>query len=166
MPQLTVTNPAGVFGNAPVADYRTGKKADGRPLEAYADVVDDFLSAGVIAAGDLVNLVPPTAATTPPVWKQNAAAGADPITRQHGIALNATTAAGQPVKVCIRGLCLANVGAAGAPAVDLTAIRSATAGLVVQGATPDATTIVGTIFGVFFGAKDANNKAWLFVNQW
>lgn len=166
MPFTIVSNPNGAFGNAPVADYRTGKKADGRPLEADQIVTDNFLSAGVILRGDLVNLVAPTAATTPPVWKQEAAAGADTITRQRGIALNATTGAGQAVKVCTYGPCLSNVGAAGAPAADLAAKVGALAGLTLQSATPDATTIVGTIFGTFLGAKDANNQAWLFFNQW
>lgn len=163
MPQVLLTNPNGAFVG--IADFRTGKDNNGDPVRHVATVIDDYASAGAINVGDLVNLVSPSSATVSFQWKQNAAAGADPITRQHGIALTKTTAAGQPVKVCVYGLCLANVGA-GTPAVDLAAIRSATAGLTTNSATPDATTIVGTIIGTFAGAKDANNQALLFVNQW
>lgn len=163
MPQRTITNPQGAFIG--VTDYRTGKDSAGDPIAAVQTVIDDFVAAGTILKGDLVNLVPPTSATVNCQWKQEAAAAADPIARQRGIALNAAVAGGQ-VKVCVYGLCLSNVGAAGAPAVDLAAIRGALAGLTLQSAVPDATTITGTVFGTFFGAKDANNQAWLFVNQW
>jgi len=163
MPQITVTNPNGAFVG--VTDFRTGKDANGDALRGVQTVVDDYTSAGAIAVGDLVNLVPPASASVNWQWKQNAAAGADPITRQHGIALTKTTAAGQQVKVCVYGPVLCNVGAA-TPAVDVAGIRSATAGQVTTSATPDATTITGTIMGVFGGAKDANNQAILFVNQW
>lgn len=160
MPQKTLTNPLGAFVG--VTDWRTGKDSNGNPIEAFQTVFDDFLSAGVIAKGDVVNLVPPSTAATPPTWKQNAAADLDD--RVKGVALNGCTAAGQQIKVCVAGLCLVNVGAAGAPAADLPAIESAaTSGLALQSTASAAATVAGTVLGIFFGAKDANNQAWLFV---
>jgi hypothetical protein len=162
MPQKTLTNPLGAF-TPPVADWRTGRDGNGTSIEAFQIVFDDFLSTGVILKGDLVNLVPPTTAATPPVWKQEAAASADALARIRGVALNGTSASGQQVKVCVSGFCHVNVGAAGVPAVDLPIIRGALAGLALQGAAAVAADPVGTFLGVFLGAKDANNQAWCFI---
>lgn len=159
---LNLTNPNGAFVG--VTDYRTFKLADGSPMPTFQVVVDDFQSAGAITAGDLVNLVAPTSATTPPQWKQSAAA--DSANRLRGVALNGTSAAGQNVRVVIYGLAFVNVGA-GTPAADNFAIQSATvAGQATPtAAAPAATDVLGAVVGWFLGAKDANNRAPIFVER-
>lgn len=162
MAERQLNNPLGGGSmSSIVSDHRTFKDAEGGTVALHTEQVR-FQASGAIARGDLVSLVSPTAATTPLRVKQ--AATADVGSRKIGIALNAAAATGDPVDVCIGGLCFANVGA-GTPAADGAAVVSgATAGLVATG-TVDASTLAGTIVGTFLGAKDADNRAPLWFQK-
>lgn len=159
MSDRDIVNPAGGLSmSVPVSDHRTGRDANGNPL-AYHQGIAYFQSSGAIAEGDLVSLVPPSAADTPLRVKQ--AVTGDIAAVKIGVALNATTATGQMVQVCVRGFCHVNVGS-GTPAAGGFGTPSSTAGQVTYtaaGSPPDATTVVGTLLGVFLGAKDSNNRA-------
>lgn len=163
MADRDIINPAGALSmSVAVSDHRTGRDANGNPL-AYKQEVVTFQSSGAISVGDLVSLVPPSAADTPLRVKQ--AVTGDIAAVKIGVALTASTATGQNVQVVTNGFCHVNVGS-GTPAAGGFGTPSSTAGQVTYTAAaspPDATTVVGTLLGVFLGAKDSNNRApfWL-----
>lgn len=160
MADRDIINPAGSLSmSVAVSDHRTGRDANGNPL-AYKQEVVVFQSSGAIAVGDLVSLVPPSAADTPLRVKQ--AAVADIAVLKIGVALTASTATGQSVQVVTNGFCHVNVGSGTPAAGGFGSPSGATAGLVAYTAAaspPDAATVVGTLCGVFLGAKDSNNRA-------
>jgi hypothetical protein len=162
MAERELINPTGGASmSSIVSDFRTFKDTEGGSLALHTEQVR-FQASGAIALGDLVSLVSPTAATTPLRVKQ--AATADIGVRKIGVALNAAAATGDPVDVCIGGFCFVNVGS-GTPAADGGAVASAaTAGLAAT-ATIDATTVAGTVLGVFLGTKDAANRAPLWLQK-
>lgn len=165
MPQKTLTNPNGAFAVGTAGSFILGLDNNGSPIESMQTVCDDLASAGVITRGMLVNMVPPTSATVAPQWKANAAAGADSLNRTRGIALTSTTAAGQPVKVCVYGFCHVWVNA-GTAAADSLGVPGALAGEVdVIAGPPTAATISGQTLGTFMGVKQAGtNLAWFFFD--
>lgn len=65
--------------------------------------------------------------------------------------------------IIVEGVTLVNVGA-NTPADQDVCITSTTAG-VAGSATPDATTVVGSVVGVYAGAKDASNLAPVIVGK-
>lgn len=75
---------------------------------------------------------------------------------QEAIAVNATG------RVCIFGFAKVNVSA-NTPAKNGVCIGTTTAG-ICNTAVPDATTIVSSVIGVFLAAKDANNRAPVWVS--
>lgn len=160
MPEQFITDPLAT--NHTVPDWRLGYLDDGNPVQIFREVTYDFLSNGVIAQGDLVSLVAPTTALTPPRVAQTGAASSDYLIL--GVALNATTGAGQKVGVVTRGFCHMNTGA-NTPAAGNVIIQDGTTaglgkGLAIGSVT--ATTIVGTLHGVIVGAKGADNRAWVY----
>lgn len=162
-----ITHPLGgsSLGTA-VTDFRTGKDADGNELAVTENIVLHLRANAAIAKGDLVSFVVPTA-TVPLSVKQTAVA--DTSWMKRGIAMAAATAAGQVIPVCVFGHCLVNVGAGTPVAGDYGTPHGATAGLVAVVAAaspPDATTVVGTVLGVFLGTKDANNLASFFFDKY
>lgn len=162
MAERQLVNPAGGASmSSLVTDYRTFLDTEGGSVALHTEVVV-FQASGAIARGDLVSLVSPTAAGTPLRVKQ--AATADAGVRKIGVALEAAAATGDLIEVCVGGFCFVNVGA-GTPAADNAAVASAaTAGLAAVG-TIDATTVAGTVLGVFLGAKDAANRAPLWLQK-
>lgn len=162
MAERQLNNPlGGASMSSVVSDFRTFKDAEGGTVAVHTEQVR-FQASGAIAAGDVVSIVSPTAATTPLRVKQ--AATAETGVRKIGVALNAATATGDPVDVCIGGFCFVNVGT-GTPAANDSAVPSgATAGLAAV-ATIDASTLTGAVLGVFLGTKDAANRAPLWLQK-
>lgn len=155
-----LTSRTGAFRGT--ADFRTGKYSDGTPLDYPADVYE-YEATGAVSQYNLVKLVAPSAAGVQPrvgPWVQ----ASDSQSLILGVAQNATTAAGDRCSVVVKGFTLVNVAAA-TPAANNLATGGASDGKAGVLATPDATTIVGTSLGVFMGAKDASNNAWLYFEH-
>ena len=152
MPDALLTNPSAAF--AIPSDYTTWKDKDSRPI-VYPQQVETFESNAAFSVGDVVEFVAPTTTTPLRVKKfANADLGHFAV----GVALQAATAAGQKIQVCVWGFCLVNVGSA-TPAATNLAVKSGTDGQAAVSGTVDATLVVGTVLGTFLGAKDANNQA-------
>lgn len=151
-----LTNPLGGGSmSATVSDYRTGRDAEGNAIAVADRIVLNLRANAAIAVGDLVAFVVPTA-SVPLSVKQ--AVNGDQSPMKVGVAL-AAASAGQVVPVCFFGPCFVKVGS-GTPAAGNWASPSSTAGEVtVNSSAPDATTVAGTILGVFTGTKDSNNLA-------
>jgi len=156
MAEAQLVNPGAAF-DVP-ADFTTNKNKFGAVIE-YPQQVDLFQSSGTFAAGDCLEFVAST--TTAPI-RVKKFANADLGHTFVGVALDASTASGQMVRVVTRGFCLVNVGAA-TPAATNLAVKSGTDGQAAVSGTVDATLVVGTVWGTFLAAKDANNQAPLWV---
>lgn len=160
MPDQRVINPLNAYKT--VSDNRTMKADDGEAVDVGSTVVP-YRAAGAISAGDVVCLLAPPDAVTPMSVTPKVTARLLPSVI--GVAMEAATAAGQVIDVCTFGLAFVNVGA-GTPAANNTAtVQTNSAQAGVSAAENDATTIVGSILGVYLGAKDANNRAPVFVSR-
>lgn len=159
MPEQFITDPLAT--NHTVPDWRLGLLDDNNPVQIFREVTYDFLSNSAIAQGDVVTLVVPTL-TQPPRVASITAAQSDYIII--GVALNATSGAGQKVGVVTRGFCHINVGANTVAAGNLVIQDGTTPaigkGLAVGSVT--AATVQGTLHGVFMAAKGATNQAWAY----
>lgn len=157
MAERELNNPSG--GNSMstvVADHRLFVGGDGHAVALSREIIE-IQASGAVAVGDLVSLVPPSAADTPLRVKQ--AVTGDQAHLKIGVAIRAATATGQIIQVVVAGFVFAKVGS-GTPAAGNWGSPSATAGEVaVNTAAADATTISGTQLGTFLAAKNASNLA-------
>jgi hypothetical protein len=159
MADKLLSNPIGAFKT--VTDFRTGKDADGQPLEMYAEVVDGIADS-TLAVGQLVVRIVPTATQPMRIGKAAGTGGGVHPTAFNvaGVCIKAATA-GQPTQYVKYGFCLVNV-ANGTPAIGDMGVPSATQGVVDAVALATgiaATTFAGNILGQFLGTKDSNNLA-------
>jgi hypothetical protein len=145
-----------------VSDFRTMKDNAGELLTDMSQRFRYLRANEAINRGDVLMLVVPTA--TVPLSVARMATTAD-FRLFAGVA-NESASAGHPVQVQIDGICEVNVGAGTSAFGHAWLAPSATAGVAVATATdPDATAIVGSVFGVFLAAKDANNLAPAMFNR-
>lgn len=152
MPEAQITNPANAFN--PVTDYRTWIDAAGNLL-SYPRRVDVFIAAGTITAKDWVGLVAPSSATTPLKIEQLDVSDAFAAFVCAGVALESGVA-GDQIQVVTLGPAICNIGNTGTIAHGDSAIKHATtdgASGVTAVASVDATTVVGTILGIYLGAE-------------
>lgn len=149
MPDKQITDVTGALRT--VADFTQYKDSAGNALD-FGQTVEVFRANGTIVAGDLVSWVVAVAGT-PLSVKQ--ALVADTQVIQPGVALDSAVAGGQ-VRVVTAGFALVKVEAAVTPAFGDTAIKGATTAGATQISAvnpPDATTVAGTIVGIYLGAK-------------
>lgn len=147
---VDLTNPAAAF--LTVTDYTQFIDSVGVPLPHPKRVLGEFLSGGVIARGNPVIWVVPTA--TQPLRVAQAPTGIAGGWKVVGIAETAATAAGQKIQVCTAGItfgfCTGLTPAFGQNA-QLSAV---TAGLITAtAADPIATDVLGQFLGMWLGAK-------------
>jgi hypothetical protein len=151
-------------GFVPVTTFVSGVDRDGTQIE-YGTYFMLLRANGVIAKGDVVSWVDPTATVPASVQAMPTASAALDFA---GVAMEGATGAGKFIKVAIQGFCLVNVVAQTPAAGNYLVKPSVTAGKgIVASAALAATDIVGTIFGRFFGVKDANTTlASCFIRQY
>lgn len=161
MPDQSITNPLGVYGST-IADYTTGKDSAGGEI-AYGKSFRPYRCAGTITRGSVVCLLAPADALTP--LSVTPKVTAQFFSSVIGIA-DKSGVAGDVIPVITEGIAFADVGA-GTPVVNQTATVQANSNQVgIGGTTADATTIAGSVLGVFLsGAKDASNLTPVFVNR-
>lgn len=158
MPVAQITNPSGAHKT--VTDFVTYKAADGSDLQ-YGQTVEEFVASDAILANDWVAFV--AAATAAPLKVEKLdVSDAQAANLCAGVALEGA-AAGEIVRVCREGITLCNIGDTGAIAAGDVAIKHATAdgcSGVTAFAAVDATTILGTVLGVYLGPEvGTTNKA-------
>jgi len=159
MPSYAIQNPFGAHRQ--VTTFASGVDTFGEPFHAPA-VVQEYRANAAITLGQVVEFVYGT--STVPLSVQPMATASSQM-RFAGVALNAA-AAGEVVQVCTHGHCLVNVGAT-ATAIDSYLLKPATTAGVgtVASTAADATTVAGTILGVFVGSNDGTTFSPAFINR-
>jgi hypothetical protein len=157
MAENVFANPTSAFKK--VSDFVSGVDDAGRDIE-YPRVVQSYKASTAITKGNWVSFVTPT--TTEPlrvaIGETTAAART-----WAGVALN-TVAAGEMCNVVVYGYARCTVGTTD-PVFGDAAIIGASDGLSGVLAAPDATTVAGTILGLYLGVEDAANLAPVFVQK-
>lgn len=151
-----LTNPNDAFGS----------NVASRQEDQNFRIVTEFPQTGAvaIAANDAVALVWDGSAKTIKVEALDTDASGQSASIGVGVALDAAAASsGKSVRVVVFGYAKVNV-ASGTAAEGSLAIGSTTKGIAGVVAA-DATTVVGTAIGVYLGAKDADNKAPVWVGK-
>lgn len=146
-----------------VTSYITGQTANGEQI-AFGHASDFIAANGVVAEGDVLVRVVPTATQQCRVAKTGASATGWTIA---GVARTPASAAGKVVEVVTEGYTLVNVGAT-TPAAGDVCIVSATAGqadVIAAGTGIVAATLVGTVLGEYMGVKNASNLALIYYRQ-
>lgn len=155
-------NPAGAF--VTTTTYVSGVAADGTPHE-YGALTGIFRANAAIVKGHGLGWVAPTA-TVPVSVAPFTVAGTD--LEFAGVAMEAASAAGKYIKVCLFGFCLVWMNAQTSAAGEILVNPTTTAGELIRAADPthDATLVSASILGRVFGIKDAvTNLALCFVRQ-
>jgi hypothetical protein len=159
MPSHSIQNPFGAHRQ--VTTFASGVDSFGEPFHT-ASTVQEYRCNATITRGQVVEYVYGTASV--PLSVQPMATASSHV-RFAGVALN-DAVAGEVVQVCTHGHCLVNVGA-NATAIDSYFVKPATtAGVATTGSSaPDATTVTGTILGVFVGANDGTTFSPAFITR-
>jgi hypothetical protein len=120
-------------------------------LKGEQCIVIPVLAGGAVAKGDVVHL------EADGYWDKTASGD----TGKFGVALNAATAQGDPIQVCIWGPC---VVASSAAAIAKGAYVIADAGVVKDAGAIGETTVMGTIVGTAMeavGSSGGNLTVWI-----
>jgi hypothetical protein len=146
MPGVSITNPAGVFGQA-----------------AYHSTdIQELVSAGTIAAGDWVSF------TAPGTVEAMDVSDATAVSLSAGVATEAAVA-GDIVRVVRSGPVICNINDTTVAAIGDYAVKHATAdgaSGTVAIAAADATTVVGTILGTYLSTEiGTSGTAWVDVHK-
>jgi hypothetical protein len=138
------------FGaNRLVSDHATYLDDNDTPI-GYPQHVEEWIAESTIVEGELVAL---QAATTTVPEKVAPAATNENAILIIGVALNGASA-GQIVRVCTHGVCMALVEAASTPARgDAVVNGGTTAGAAGLDTALDATNVAGSVLGVYLAAK-------------
>lgn len=162
MPITELGNPSGAFQKT--TTYVSGVD-DEFQMHEYGTFYLTLRANAAVVKGAGVSWVAPTA-TVPVSVTPMPTASTD--LDFAGVAMDAASAAGQYIRVCILGFCLVNAAALTFAAGEYLANPSATAGELVNTAAPtfDAALVTGTILGRVFGVKNATtNLALCFIKQ-
>lgn len=157
-----INNPSGAF--AKTTTFVSGVDDEGQPHQ-YGCYYLTLRANAAVVRGAGVSWVNPTA-TVPVSVTPMPTASTD--LDFAGVAMDAASAAGAYIRVCILGFCLVNMAAQTAAAGEYIINPTTTAGELIRAAAPtfDASLVTASILGRVFGVKDSTtNLALCFIQQ-
>jgi hypothetical protein len=156
---LIIQNPFGAHRS--VTTFASGVDAAGEPFHVPI-AVNEYRANAAIARGDVVEFVYGTSTVPLSVKKMVTTSGALAFA---GVALN-DAATGETVQVASHGHCLVNVGANATAAGSYLVKPGTTDGVgTVSSTAVDATTVAGSILGVFVGTNDGATFSPVFLTR-
>lgn len=152
------------FANNPISPTNIGRAADGSLATSGTERYAAFRAGSAITKGQVVAFLAAGQTAGTPISVEPMATTAAPRSLV-GIATN-TVAAGGICFICVEGICDVYVPSTSPTAGQMVAIPTTTAGEAVGSATQDATTVAGSIVGVFLsGTKVNTNYLLAYVNK-